>query len=183
MDEQARAELAEFCAAQHRRLVGSLTLHCGDPHVAAELAQEALAKACAHWPSVRRMDAPGAWLHRVAINLASSHFRRRKAERSARERFSSRIPDDELVASSADAADALAVRRAVAALPLRQRTALVYRYYSDLSVEQTAEAMGCATGTVKSLTSQAITALRTHAGLLDLTADSDPSLTQERSRD
>ncbi|MDP3711673.1 MAG: sigma factor-like helix-turn-helix DNA-binding protein [Mycobacteriales bacterium] len=77
---------------------------------------------------------------------------------------------------------ALAVRRAVAALPLRQRTALVYRYYSDLSVEQTAEAMGRATGTVKSLTSQAIASLRAHADLLDPTDDPEPIPVQERSR-
>ena len=53
------------------------------------------------------------------------------------------------------------------ALPLRQRTALVLRYYSDLSVQETADVMGCAPGTVKSLTSQALAALRQTAGLVD----------------
>ena len=60
------------------------------------------------------------------------------------------------------------MRRAVAALPLRQRTALVLRYYSDLSVQETADAMACAAGTVTSLTSQAIAALRTARHLDDL---------------
>lgn len=170
MDQTSRAELAAFCAEEHRRLVGSLTLHCGDPHVAAELAQEALARVCADWKRVRTMAAPGAWLHRVAMNLASSHYRRRKAERSAVARFGGRQVEDGVP----DAAGTVAVRRAVAALPLRQRTALVLRYYSDLSVQETAEAMGCAPGTVKALTSQAIGALRTTTNLLDLT-DSEPS--------
>jgi RNA polymerase sigma factor (sigma-70 family) len=48
----------------------------------------------------------------------------------------------------------------VAALPRRQRAALVLRYFSDLSVDRTAEVLGCAPGTVKSLTSQAIASLR-----------------------
>jgi RNA polymerase sigma factor (sigma-70 family) len=45
-------------------------------------------------------------------------------------------------------------------LPDRQRAAIVLRYFADLSVRDTASALGCAEGTVKSLTSQAITALR-----------------------
>jgi len=172
VDDDARAALTAFCAREHRRLVGSLTLHCGDPHVAAELAQEALARVCSDWSRVERMDAPGAWLHRVAVNLASSHYRRRQAERTALQRFGSRQVED----PGADPAPALAVRRAVAALPLRQRTALVLRYYSDLSIQQTADAMGCAPGTVKSLTSQALAQLRTTAGLTDhLTASEEPS--------
>jgi RNA polymerase sigma-70 factor (sigma-E family) len=167
MDDRDREELAAFCAREHRRLVGTLTLHCGDAGVAAELAQEALAKACQSWKQVQAMDAPGAWVHRVAINLSSSYYRRRKAERAATERFRSRRQVDEDLADSAETADVLAVRKAVSGLPTRQRTALVYRYYSDLSVEQTAEAMGCRPGTVKSLTSQALSALRA-SGLTDL---------------
>lgn len=167
MDSRDREELADFCAREHGRLVGTLTLHCGDPGVAAELAQEALARACQHWASVREMDAPGAWVHRVAINLSSSYYRRRKAERSATERFGGRRQPGEEGTDAAEPTEVLAVRRAVAGLPPRQRTALVLRYYSDLSVEQTAEAMGCRPGTVKSLTSQAITGLR-RTGLADL---------------
>ena len=164
MSDVEDGELAAFCAAQHRRLVGALTLYCGDPGVAAELAQEALARACARWPQVRSMDAPGAWVHRVAINLATSSFRRRRAERAATVRLGGhRHPSED----TAELSDLLAVRRAVAALPSRQRAAIVLRYFSDLSVEDTATAMKCAPGTVKALTSQGITSLRA-SGLADL---------------
>jgi RNA polymerase sigma-70 factor (sigma-E family) len=156
--------LDDFCRREHPRLVGALTLHCGDAHVAAELAQEALARACDRWEQVRGMDAPGAWVHRVALNLASSWFRRRAAERRAAARVAAGQVED----LGPDRADVLAVRAALAGLPPRQRTALVLRYYSDLSVEQTAGAMGCAPGTVKSLTSQALAALRERAGLTHL---------------
>ena len=154
-------ELHHFCVREHPRLVGALTLHCGDRHVAAELAQEALVRVCESWPTVSQMEAPGAWLHRVALNLSSSYFRRRTAERRARDRYSSRQVEE----APPDHATAVAVRSAVAKLPPRQRTALVLRFYSDLSVEQAAEAMSCAPGTVKSLTSQALASLRSSTGL------------------
>lgn len=166
-------ELDAFCRREHPRLVGALTLHCGDRWVAADLAQEVLAQVCADWSRVSRMQSPGAWVHRVAMNLCTSHFRRRTAERAARARYQARqVPE-----APAEPAEALAVRRAVGALPVRQRTALVLRYYSDLTIEQTAAAMNVAPGTVKSLTHQALAALRTSAGLTDHPSfdDEEPS--------
>jgi DNA-directed RNA polymerase specialized sigma24 family protein len=72
----APTDLTEFCEAEWPRLVGSLSLYTGDADLAEELAQEAVARVCRHWRRVRTMDAPAAWLHRVARNLAHSHFRR-----------------------------------------------------------------------------------------------------------
>jgi RNA polymerase sigma-70 factor (ECF subfamily) len=45
-------------------------------------------------------------------------------------------------------------------LPDRQREALVLRYFEDLTIEQTATAMGCTAGTVKATVHQALRALR-----------------------
>ena len=143
-----------FCRELHPRLVGALALHCGDRDVAEELAQETLARVWERWSTVQHKDSPEAWAYRVGFNLAASRYRRRSAERRARARCG---PADEHVA---DAVDALAVREAVAALPPRQRAAVVLRYFADLSVERTADVLGCAPGTVKSLTSQAIATLR-----------------------
>src|SRR5947207_924150 len=52
------------------------------------------------------------------------------------------------------------LKQTLAALPDRQREALTLRFFEDLSVEQTAEAMGCAAGTVKATVHQALRALR-----------------------
>jgi RNA polymerase sigma factor (sigma-70 family) len=59
-----------------------------------------------------------------------------------------------------DIEDALVIRAALLKLPPRQRSAVVLRYYGDLSVDETAEVMDCAPGTVKALTSQAMASLR-----------------------
>jgi RNA polymerase sigma-70 factor (sigma-E family) len=147
-------DASTFCRELHPRLVGALALHCGDRDVAHELAQETLARVWERWPSVKDKDSPEAWAFRVGFNLASSRFRRRAAERRANARAA--MVDDE----PADVTDALAVRAAVAGLPPRQRAAVVLRYFADLSVDQTAAVLGCAPGTVKSLTSQAIASLR-----------------------
>ena len=53
-------------------------------------------------------------------------------------------------------------------LPPRQRATLVCRFYQGLDVAQTAEVLGCSTGTVKSQTARALATLR---GLLDVELD------------
>jgi len=52
------------------------------------------------------------------------------------------------------------LKESLANLPERQREAVLLRYFEDLSVEETAAAMGCATGTVKATVHQALRALR-----------------------
>ena len=129
-------------------------MYCGDRAVAEELAQEALVRVWERWG---RIEAPRAFTYHVAFNLARSSLRRRGAERRAKARLQSRTPRD---ADLHDNATAMAVRQAVRALPERQRTAIVARFYADMTVAEAAVAMGCAPGTVKALTSQAITNLR-----------------------
>jgi RNA polymerase sigma factor (sigma-70 family) len=111
-----------------------------------------------NWGKVRRLAAPGAWAHRVAINLANSHFRRRLAERRAKQRLYARAA---LAVHQPDTSTAVAVRQTVASLPQRQRTVIVLRFFADLSVREVADVLGCPDGTVKSLTSKALASLRT----------------------
>lgn len=150
------ADAAAFCAAEYPRLVGALTLYTGDQYLAEELAQEALLRACQRWERVALMESPGGWAWRVALNLAATHFRRRKVARRAREQLRRAAPTSHL---DADGADAVAVRRAIAALPDRQKTALVLRYFLDLSVEETAERMDASSDAVRSLTKRAVAVL------------------------
>lgn len=175
-------DLAAVCEAEHPRLVGMLALYTGDRHVAEELAQDALVRLCQHWPKVREGN-PAAWLTTVAMNLGRSMFRRRGAARRAMARHGG---SDEVV--ERDDATVLAVREAVAALPRRQREAVIHRHFLGHSVRESAAAMGCAEGTVKSLTHKGLAALR-KAGLDPAAPDeagppgrgADPPITRART--
>jgi RNA polymerase sigma-70 factor (ECF subfamily) len=148
-------DVDDFCRATWPALAAGLGFYCHDVGVGEEIAQEALARAWARWESVRAMESPEAWVYRVALNLARSRFRRSRAERRALSRLSA----PEMVTTEG-IAGAVAVRAAVAALPERQRAALVLRYFADLPATAVAETLDCAPGTVRSLTSQAIDRLR-----------------------
>jgi RNA polymerase sigma factor (sigma-70 family) len=141
------AGLEAFCESNKERLVGVLMLHCGDRHIAEELAQETLARVCVRWRSVQRMANPEAWMFRVGINLANSYFRRITAERKAEQRLGAAADYRDT-----DPSDAIAVRQALSDLPKRQRSVLVLRFYADLSVRDVAEALDIPEGTVKTLT-------------------------------
>jgi RNA polymerase sigma-70 factor (ECF subfamily) len=153
--------IEQFCVDVHPRLVGTLVLHSGDVGLAEELAQEALARAWERWDDVSRADRPDAWVYRVAFNLMNSRFRRRSAERRAYERAATNPME---VAIDVDRAEILSLRAAVAALPPKQRQAVLLRYYADLKIDDVADVMGCARGTVKSLTAAAIANLRRSVG-------------------
>ncbi len=152
---QAPSDLEAFCEANKSRLVGLLTLQCGDPHVAEELAQDTLVRVCVRWRSVERMGNPEAWMFRVAINLANSYYRRKAAERKAKSRL-----DVPTYHRDPDVANAVAIREALAELPKRQRAVLILRFYADLSTRDVADALGMPEGTVKTLSHRAIKTLR-----------------------
>lgn len=138
------------------RLLGALAMQ--HPYeVAEELTQETLARVYSQWDRVRRADSPQAWTFRIAHNLAHSLLRRRFAERRALDRAGHAALEH---AAGLDRADVLTLRAAITRLPERQRATLVLRYYSDLSVAEVAEVMGCSRGTVKSQTHAALAALR-----------------------
>jgi RNA polymerase sigma-70 factor (ECF subfamily) len=166
--DDAGDSLSAFYQAEYPRLVGALTLYCGDRELATELAQEAMARAWRLWPRVRKFNSPAGWVHRVGINLANSAYRRAIVRR----RFQDAHPAGDEGVAAPDIGTALALRAAVAALPQRQRTALVLRYFVDLPVDQVADIMRCRPGTVRALTTQAINSLRATGGLGDVEVSS-----------
>lgn len=136
----------EFFATEYPRVVGMLALALGDRRAAEDSAQEAFARAYRKWSTVSLAERPGAWVYVVAVRHA-----RRALDREAR--FTSWAGEQrpDLTVDVAEArADALSLRAALDQLPVRQRLAVTLRYYAQLSTEETAEAMGCAPGTVKS---------------------------------
>ena len=155
------ADQVAFCEAVYPRLVSFLRLYSRDWHLAEDLAQETLARALADWEKVAAMDSPEAWVHRVAMNLVGSWFRRRSAALRAAQR---QLLPQMGVSAEGDWGEVVDVRRALACLPLRQRQAVLLRHLGQLSVAETAAAMSCAEGTVRALTSQGIERLRSLSG-------------------
>lgn len=168
VDEAAGSDFTTFYGAHFRRLLGSLVLYTGDRELAMDLAQETMARAYRDWRKVSQLDIPPAWLHRVAFNLANSAFRRRLIERRSARRAGAPQLGEHV---DPDAAAAVVVRDLVASLPPRQKTALVLRFYADMPVSDVADVMGCAEGTVRALTSQAMATLRRSGVAADLGED------------
>ncbi len=125
----------------------------GDREDAADVAEEALARAYGRWNRVVAGGDPAPWVVRVSANLALDRWRRRKTAA----KYAGAV-------ASAGAHDAMADRvdlhRALAALPKRQREVVVLRYVADLPEEAVAAALGCAVGTVKTHASRGLAALR-----------------------
>lgn len=166
MTTERIAEFSNFCQEEFPRLVGALRLHMRDSDLAEEIAQESLARAWRDWAKLRRLDSPRAWTYRVAFNAANSQFRRRAAERRALEKAPQSIPLDRN--DDRDMTDVAAVRSALARIPRRPRIALVLRYFLDLTIQETAQAMGCPEGTVKSLSRRGLALLKRDAELTGL---------------
>jgi RNA polymerase sigma factor (sigma-70 family) len=128
----------------------------GSETVAGDIAADALARVWLKWRA-RKVDEFWPYLRVAVINGVRSAARHnRVAERHEQTRTATPVP------SAADAVivERDAVARALAQLPLRQRTALVLRYFEDLTHEECAEVMRCTVGTAKSTTARALVALR-----------------------
>src|SRR2546422_2361065 len=104
---------------------------------------------------LRNPEAFGAYLRKTVVNLSRSHFRHLRVERAYVERESSRP-----VFAGPEPGAREEMWQALLALPERQHTAIVLRFYEDLSEAETADAMRCPKGTVKSLVSRGMERLR-----------------------
>jgi RNA polymerase sigma factor (sigma-70 family) len=174
-----------FVVAYSTQLLRAAKLLTGGDHAIAEdLLQTTLMRTARRWQSAK--SAPEAYARRVLINLSRDQHRRgqsRVREQPFPERGGELVGDGQPHADDRsradgrpstpsgayrgagdDHADAVvgrdAVIAALAGLPARQREVLVLRFYADLSVAETAFAMGASEGTVKSYTSRALARMR-----------------------
>lgn len=128
-------------------LVALLTAVTGNTAHAEELAQEAMLRAHQRWERVGGYDKPGAWVRRVALNLAFNAGARRRTERRALERLAGdRLARWAVLPRDDGADDFWALVRT---LPRRQAAAVVLHYLEDRSVADVAAILGCAEGTAK----------------------------------
>jgi RNA polymerase sigma-70 factor (sigma-E family) len=128
----------------------------GERELSEDLVQEAFVRVAAKLDALRDPDAFGAYLTRAVANLAKSHFRHQKVVA----RHERSVDVNSLVVHPVDvvASDVLLV--ALRRLPMRQRAAIVLRYYNDASHEDIARILDIPIGTVKSLLSRGLAKLR-----------------------
>jgi RNA polymerase sigma-70 factor (ECF subfamily) len=150
----------DFYAANFASLNLLIYSQLGSRQEAQDIAQEAFCRAWARWQKIGKYDDPAAWVRRVAWNLARSHWRRSRVAigflRKHRE-----------VHTPGPGPESVAITRALATLPARQRTAIVLHYIADLSIAEIARQEGVAEGTVKSWLH------RGRAALADVLGDRD----------
>ncbi|WP_432830120.1 SigE family RNA polymerase sigma factor [Dactylosporangium sp. CA-092794] len=157
MADAGEQEFQEFVRSRLPALRRAAYLLCGDWTRGDDIVQRALTDAYVRWKRIRRVDNIDAYVRAILVHRFVDEQRRGWA----RVRLLDRLPDGPAEDAALQSVPAgLDLRDALAELPPRQRAVLVLRFYYDMSVEQTAEALRCAPGTVKSQTAAALRAMR-----------------------
>jgi RNA polymerase sigma-70 factor (sigma-E family) len=151
----------DYVATRSHALLRTAYLLTGNRADAEDLVQAALAKTYLAWDRIEDRGALDGYVRRAIVNTHISWWRRRRVE----EYPTDEIPD-QAVADHAITSDLQeTMRRAIDRLPDRMRTAVVLRYYEDMTEAEVAEILGVSLGTVKSTVSRAVAKLRCDADL------------------
>lgn len=146
----------------HPRLVVALVAAFGDGDIAADSTDEAFVRAYERWAQVSVMASPAGWVFQVGFNVARRRLRRRAVE----DRLLRRRPTGPTVAGPAGEVWSL-----VAALPPRQRQAVVLRHVAQLTETEVGQVMGIGRGSVSATLRAAYRSLR-HDMTSDTSTDS-----------
>jgi RNA polymerase sigma-70 factor (sigma-E family) len=134
-------------------------LLCRDWHTADDLVSITIGKLYGVWARVASTPGLDAYARKILLRVWLDEKRRPWRRR---EELTERLPELESVVEFR-VADREQLLELLDGLPPKRRAALVLRFYCDLSVEETAEILGCTTGTVKSQTARGLDTLRAQA--------------------
>lgn len=138
-----------FYRAHHDPVYRSLALTIRSATLAAEATDEAFTRAFERWSQVQAYENAPGWVYRVALNWARSRMRRRRFELVA----------DPPETGAVDGFDP-DLDRALARLPLEQRSMVVLKHHAGWNYTEIAEVLQMPVGTVKSRLHRAIVELR-----------------------
>ena len=144
-----------FFEAESDRLQRFAAFLCGDPDVAADLAQEALTRAYAAWPRLDRKD-PSAYVRRILVNALRD---RRRRDRVRRQRVNP-LPVVVQTGTDSSSVERLAMVEALATLSPVRRAVVILRFYEDMSEDRIAEILERPAGTVRSDLHRALKSIR-----------------------
>ena len=174
-----RQELSDFLADVERRAFKQTTYAVRDDHAALDIIQDSMLKLAEKYGS-RPADEFPMLFQRILQNTTRDYWRRQKVRNLWTTLLSSFsvVGDDgeesdplEVLTSShynanddpdvqLDRSQTIAlIEMSLQKLPSRQREAFVMRYWEDMDVAETAKAMGCSQGSVKTHCSRAVKAL------------------------
>jgi RNA polymerase sigma-70 factor (ECF subfamily) len=171
-------ELSEFLAGVERRAFKQTMFTVRDEHAALDIVQDAMIKLTASYGSRPAAELPLLFT-RILQNATYDHFRRLKVQSTWVSLFSSLKPAEDEDADPLDTLEApegtepaestadkversqivAIIEEEIGKLPARQREAFLLRYWEDFDVAETAAAMGCSEGSVKTHCSRATHAL------------------------
>lgn len=157
-----RHDAFDLIVERHRRRVYQVCYRfLGNHEDASDLSQETFVRA---WRGIRNFKGQAAlatWLYRIAVNVCLNrvHAQKPEAEPLAADRLIDHHVEDP-DATLRRAERALAVRRAIAELPDRQRVTLILRAYHELSHQEIADTLGSSVGAVKANFFHALVNLR-----------------------
>ncbi|ADD41960.1 SigE family RNA polymerase sigma factor [Stackebrandtia nassauensis] len=157
----ARAqEFESFVRDRSTALLRTAYLLTGDPHLAEDLVQSALARTHGAWKRLHETGNAEAYTRKVMYHLQVSWWRKRRVAESLSE-----VVPDQFVADDTNSLTALrlTLHQALLRLTAKQRAVIVLRFFEDRTVSETADILNCAIGTVKSQTAKGLARLRTIA--------------------
>lgn len=170
----------QFLASVERRAFKQAMYAVRDEHTALDLVQDAMLKLVKSY-GARPASELGPLFHRILRNCITDHFRRQKVRSLWTTLLSSMSPGtdddsdrdileslepadphwrDESAADQVNRAQTLTIiENEIKKLPKRQREAFMMRYWEEMNVAETAKAMGCSEGSVKTHCSRATRSL------------------------
>ncbi|MCW2707000.1 MAG: putative polymerase ECF-subfamily sigma factor [Frankiales bacterium] len=151
-------EFRAYVVRSRSALVRTATLlTAGDAHLAEDLVQTALTRLYLAWPRVRPAEGPDSYTRRI---LANALIDERRRPYWRRERSHADVPEHASDVSIDEGPELHALLAALGELPAGMRAAVVFRHVHELSVAETARALGCSEGNVKSQTARGLDHLR-----------------------
>lgn len=141
-----------------KRLYRTALLYLGSESMALDAVDEAVYKGFCAYRKLRQEEFFETWMTRILINVCNSELRRRRRETAM----------EELPETAREQFDALPLKEAVAHLPKELRAVVVLRYFTGLTLAETARALDIPQGTVSTRQRRALQLLR-----LELTDDKE----------
>lgn len=133
-----------------KRLYRTALLYLGSESMALDAVDEAVYKGYCAFKKLRQEEFFETWMTRILINVCNTELRRRRREMAV----------EELPETAAEEFDALPLKEAVAKLPRELRAVIVLRFFTGLTLEETARALDIPRGTVSTRQRRALQLLK-----------------------